>query len=75
MDEGRIQSDTRDDRRGFGGKTTVYLETGGGRFALLKKSGRQVKMVMTRADVLRASGPTSGTKISSSESAQSARAS
>ena len=43
---------------GFGGKTLVYLEP----LALLlsKKSGRPVKMVMTREEVLRATGPTSG---------------
>ena len=46
---------------GFGGKTTVYLEP---LAALLsKKSGRPVKMVMTRGEVLRATGPTSGTKM------------
>jgi xanthine dehydrogenase molybdenum-binding subunit len=46
---------------GFGGKTTVYLEP----LALLlaMKTGRPVKMVMTRAEVLRASGPTSGSHI------------
>jgi len=43
---------------GFGGKTTVYLEP----VALLlsRKSGRPVRAVMTREDVFRASGPTSG---------------
>jgi CO/xanthine dehydrogenase Mo-binding subunit len=43
---------------GFGGKTIVYLEP----LAVLmsKKSGRPVKMVMTREEVFRASGPTSG---------------
>jgi CO/xanthine dehydrogenase Mo-binding subunit len=46
---------------GFGGKTTVYLEP----VALLlsKKTGRPVKMVMTRNEVLRATGPTSGSHI------------
>lgn len=46
---------------GFGGKTTVYLEP----LALLlaKKTGRPVKMVMTRNEVLRATGPTSGSHI------------
>jgi xanthine dehydrogenase molybdenum-binding subunit len=46
---------------GFGGKTTVYLEPVA--ILLSKLSGRPVKMVMTRAEVLRATGPTSGTKI------------
>jgi CO/xanthine dehydrogenase Mo-binding subunit len=43
---------------GFGGKTIVYLEP----LAVLmsKHSGRPVKMVMTRDEVFRASGPTSG---------------
>jgi CO/xanthine dehydrogenase Mo-binding subunit len=43
---------------GFGGKTIIYLEP----LAVLmsKQSGRPVKMVMTREEVFRASGPTSG---------------
>src|SRR5579875_1619233 len=43
---------------GFGGKTTIYLEP----LALLlsQRTGQPVKMVMTRGEVLRASGPTSG---------------
>ncbi|HEY1412328.1 MAG TPA: molybdopterin cofactor-binding domain-containing protein, partial [Rhodopila sp.] len=43
---------------GFGGKTLVYLEPVA--VMLSKKSGRTVKMQMTREDVFRASGPTSG---------------
>ena len=43
---------------GFGGKTVIYLEPLA--VALAKKSGRPVKMVMTRDEVLRATGPTSG---------------
>ena len=46
---------------GFGGKTTIYMEPVAA--LLSKKSGRPVKMVMTRAEVLRASGPTSGAKF------------
>ncbi len=46
---------------GFGGKTLVYLEPVA--LALAKKSGRPVKMVMTREEVFRASGPTSGAAI------------
>ena len=44
---------------GFGGKTTIYLEP----VALLlsEKSGRPVKMVMSREEVFRATGPASGT--------------
>ncbi len=44
---------------GFGGKTTVYLEPLA--LALSRKCGRPVRMVMTRAEVFEASGPTSGT--------------
>ena len=43
---------------GFGGKTVVYLEPLA--LALSRKSKRPVKMVMTREEVFRATGPTSG---------------
>jgi len=46
---------------GFGGKTTIYLEPLS--VLLSKKTGAPVKLVMTRSEVLRASGPTSGSKI------------
>jgi CO/xanthine dehydrogenase Mo-binding subunit len=42
---------------GFGGKTIIYLEPVA--LVLSKKSGRPVKMVMSREEVMRASGPTS----------------
>jgi CO/xanthine dehydrogenase Mo-binding subunit len=41
---------------GFGGKTTVFIEPVA--LALSRKSGRPVKMVMSREEVFRASGPT-----------------
>jgi xanthine dehydrogenase molybdenum-binding subunit len=46
---------------GFGGKCMVYLEP----LAVLlsRKTGHPVKMVMNRAEVLRATGPTSGSLI------------
>ena len=44
---------------GFGGKTVVYLEPVA--IVLSKHAGRPVKMVMTREEVFRATGPTSGT--------------
>ena len=44
---------------GFGGKTTVYLEPVAA--VLSRKSGHPVKITMTRADVLEATGPTAGT--------------
>ncbi len=61
LEEGSIKVVPAEIGGGFGGKTTVYLEP----LAVLlsRKTGRPVKMVMTRAEVLRASGPTSGTKI------------
>ena len=43
---------------GFGGKTTIYLEPIA--VVLSKKTGQAVKLTMSRADVLEASGPTSG---------------
>ena len=46
---------------GFGGKTTVYLEPLA--IALSKLAGRPVKMVMSREEVFRATGPASATHI------------
>ena len=43
---------------GFGGKTIVYLEPLA--MVLARKSGAPVKMVMSREEVFRATGPTSG---------------
>jgi len=46
---------------GFGGKTTIYLEP----IAVLlsRKARRPVKIVMSREEVFRATGPTSGSRI------------
>ncbi|MEZ0303490.1 MAG: xanthine dehydrogenase family protein molybdopterin-binding subunit [Hyphomicrobiaceae bacterium] len=46
---------------GFGGKTIVYLEPLA--LILARKSGRPVKMVMSRQEVFRATGPTSGSSM------------
>jgi CO/xanthine dehydrogenase Mo-binding subunit len=46
---------------GFGGKTLVYLEPLA--LALSMKCGRPVKLVMSREEVFRGSGPTSGAVI------------
>jgi CO/xanthine dehydrogenase Mo-binding subunit len=46
---------------GFGGKTTVYLEPVA--LALSRQCGHPVKMVMTRDEVFRATGPTSGAVV------------
>ncbi|MGE0223613.1 MAG: xanthine dehydrogenase family protein molybdopterin-binding subunit [Acetobacteraceae bacterium] len=43
---------------GFGGKTLIYLEPVA--VALSRKAGRPVKIQMTREEVFRGSGPTSG---------------
>jgi CO/xanthine dehydrogenase Mo-binding subunit len=43
---------------GFGGKTVIYLEPVA--IALSRKSGRPVRIVMTREEVFRGTGPTSG---------------
>ena len=45
---------------GFGGKTTIYLEPVA--LTLSRKSGKPVKMVMTRDEVFRASGPGSAAR-------------
>ena len=46
---------------GFGGKTVVYLEPLA--LALARKARRPVKMVMSREEVFRASGPAPGTHV------------
>jgi CO/xanthine dehydrogenase Mo-binding subunit len=59
---GSMQSDVRaipaEIGGGFGGKTIVYLEPVA--LILARKSGRPVKMTMTREEVFRATGATSG---------------
>src|SRR5438270_8496448 len=46
---------------GFGGKTIIYLEPLA--YMLSKKSGRPVKMVISREEGFRATGPTSGAVV------------
>jgi CO/xanthine dehydrogenase Mo-binding subunit len=46
---------------GFGGKTVVYLEPVA--IMLSQASGRPVKMMMSREEVFRATGPTSGSVV------------
>ena len=46
---------------GFGGKTTVFIEPVA--LALSRKSNRPVKIVMSRDEVFRASGPTSSSSM------------
>jgi len=45
----------------FGGKTVIYVEPVA--IALSRKSGHPVKIVMSREDVFRATGPTSGSSM------------
>ncbi|MBV8771005.1 MAG: xanthine dehydrogenase family protein molybdopterin-binding subunit [Deltaproteobacteria bacterium] len=61
ISEGMIRVVPAEIGGGFGGKTTIYLEP----LAVLlsQKSGRPVKLTMTRGEVLRATGPTSGTRM------------
>jgi xanthine dehydrogenase molybdenum-binding subunit len=61
MPEGNIKVVPAEIGGGFGGKTTIYLEPLS--VMLSKKTGHPVKLTMTRAEVLRASGPTSGSTI------------
>jgi CO/xanthine dehydrogenase Mo-binding subunit len=61
MSEGKIKVVPAEIGGGFGGKLVVYYEPIA--LALSKKTGRPVKMVMSRAEVLRATGPTSGSTI------------
>ena len=45
----------------FGGKTVIYVEPVA--VMLARKSGHPVKIVMSREDVFRATGPTSGASM------------
>jgi CO/xanthine dehydrogenase Mo-binding subunit len=62
MDSAHIKVIPSEIGGGFGGKIVVYLEPLA--IALARRAKRPVKMVMSREDVFRATGPTSGTKIS-----------
>ena len=59
MDTGAIRVIPAEIGGGFGGKTVVYLEPLA--IKLAERAGRPVKMVMTRDEVFRATGPASGT--------------
>ena len=59
MDTGNIRVVPSEIGGGFGGKTVVYLEPLA--IKLAQKAGRPVRMVMTRDEVFRATGPASGT--------------
>ncbi|MBT6343207.1 MAG: xanthine dehydrogenase family protein molybdopterin-binding subunit, partial [Tateyamaria sp.] len=61
LDSGCLRVTPSEIGGGFGGKTTVFLEPTA--LLLSQKSGRPVKMTMTREEVFRASGPTASTSI------------
>ncbi len=61
MDIGKIRVTASEIGGGFGGKTVVYLEPLA--VALSKKAKRPVKMVMSREEVFKSSGPTSGANV------------
>jgi CO/xanthine dehydrogenase Mo-binding subunit len=61
MDVSKLRVTSSEIGGGFGGKTHVWSEPVA--LALSRKAGRPVKLVMTRDEVFRASGPTSATSI------------
>src|SRR5213594_5235986 len=61
MDIGKLRVTSTEIGGGFGGKTVVYLEPLA--LALSRKAKRPVKMVMSREEVFKASGPTSGATV------------
>ncbi len=61
LDQGQLRVTASEIGGGFGGKTTVFLEPVA--MMLAKKSSRPVKMVMTRSEVLRATGPTASSSV------------
>jgi CO/xanthine dehydrogenase Mo-binding subunit len=61
LDIGKVRVTASEIGGGFGGKTVVYLEPLA--VALSKKARRPVKLVMSREEVFKASGPTSGARI------------
>lgn len=61
LEQGQLRVTASEIGGGFGGKTTVFLEPVA--LALSKKTGRPVKMVMSRSEVLRATGPTASSSI------------
>jgi CO/xanthine dehydrogenase Mo-binding subunit len=61
MDVSKLRVTSSEIGGGFGGKTHVWTEPIA--LALSRKAGRPVKLVMTRDEVFRASGPTSATSI------------
>ncbi len=61
LDASRLRVTASEIGGGFGGKTTVFIEPVA--LALSRKAGRPVKLVLTREEVFRATGPTASTCI------------
>jgi len=61
MDVSKLRVTASEIGGGFGGKTTVFIEPVA--LALSRKANRPVKIVMSREEVFRASGPTSSSSI------------
>jgi len=61
MDISRLRVTASEIGGGFGGKTHVWMEPIA--LALSRKANRPVKIVMTREEVFKASGPTSSTSV------------
>lgn len=61
LDASKLRVTSSEIGGGFGGKTHVWTEPVA--LALSRKAGRPVKLVMSREEVFRASGPTSATSI------------
>jgi CO/xanthine dehydrogenase Mo-binding subunit len=61
MDVAKLKVTSSEIGGGFGGKTHVWIEPVA--LALSRKANRPVKLVMTREEVFRATGPTSSTSV------------
>src|SRR5262249_19073619 len=61
MDVSKLRVTASEIGGGFGGKTTVFIEPVA--LALSRKAGKPVKLVMSREEGFRASGPTSSSSI------------
>jgi CO/xanthine dehydrogenase Mo-binding subunit len=61
LDSSRLRVTASEIGGGFGGKTTVFIEPVA--LILSRKSGRPVRVVMSRDEVFRATGPTSSTSM------------
>ena len=62
MDISKLRVTASEIGGGFGGKTVIYLEPLA--LVLSRKAGQPVKMVMTREEVFRATGPAAGAHVS-----------